>query len=88
MKFVFKMEPAEIFTFLDRTGENVIDAADTPEGENDSFAGLLKRLDLNEDGRVNADEFSKGITRFKQDLNKTPSAKGVSNSSGRPPRPR
>ena len=89
IKFVFKKEPSEIFTFLDRRGDNVIDASDAPEGESETFAKLIDRFDLSKDGRINADEFSKGITRFKQDMGKTTSVKNSLNApqGGRPPRP-
>ncbi|MBR2692972.1 MAG: efflux RND transporter periplasmic adaptor subunit [Thermoguttaceae bacterium] len=89
MKFVFKKEPSEIFSFLDRNGDNIIDASDAPDGESDTFAKLIERFDLSKDGRINADEFSKGITRFKQDMGKTTSVKSSSSapSGGGPRRP-
>ncbi|MBO7679491.1 MAG: hypothetical protein J6S75_07460, partial [Thermoguttaceae bacterium] len=90
MKFVFKKEPSEIFAFLDRNGDNVIDSADAPEGEAGIFGEMLERFDLSKDSRINADEFSKGITRFKQEMGKTTTVQSSPNApqtgGRRPPR--
>ena len=90
MKFVFKKEPSEIFAFLDRNGDNVIDATDAPEGETEIFGEMLERFDLSKDSRINADEFSKGITRFKQEMGKTTAVQSSPNApqggGRRPPR--
>lgn len=68
MKFVFKKEPAVIFAYLDRNGDNSIDTTDAPEGDAGTFGELIARFDTNGDGMINADEFTKGIARFKQEL--------------------
>lgn len=87
MKFVFKKEPSEIFTFLDRSRDNVIDTDDAPEGEAEEFAEMIARFDVGNDGRVNADEFSKGIARFKQEIGQTSAVKNSSDApQGEPPK--
>ena len=87
MKFVFKKEPSEIFAFLDRNRDNVIDTDDVPEGEAEEFAEMIARFDMGNDGRVNADEFSKGIARFKQEIGQTSAVKNSSDApQGGPPK--
>ncbi|MBO7679398.1 MAG: hypothetical protein J6S75_06990, partial [Thermoguttaceae bacterium] len=87
MKFVFKKEPSEIFAFLDRNRDNVIDTDDAPEGEAEEFAEMIARFDMGNDGRVNADEFSKGIARFKQEIGQTSAVKNSSDApQGEPPK--
>ncbi|MCR5358709.1 MAG: HlyD family efflux transporter periplasmic adaptor subunit [Thermoguttaceae bacterium] len=87
MKFVFKKEPSEIFTFLDRSRDNVIDTDDAPEGEVEEFAEMIARFDVGNDGRVNADEFSKGIARFKQEIGQISAVKNSSDApQGEPPK--
>lgn len=87
MKFVFKKEPSEIFAFLDRSRDNVIDTDDVPEGEAEEFAEMIARFDMGNDGRVNADEFSKGIARFKQEIGQTSAVKNSSDApQGEPPK--
>lgn len=87
-KLVFKKEPNEIFAFLDRNNDGVIDVGDKPENDTGMFAEVLERFDGSKDAKINADEFSKGITRFKQDLGQGRPAANSPNAPRRdgPPR--